>query len=155
MEIIIEGCDGVGKTTLVNKIKKHYNIDSMHLTSKDPHNFRFYKELLNKKDVIYDRHFIGEIIYSKIFNRKCCLSNCQFEKLLKYCKKNNIKIIILTTSDTTIYERLYERGSEHPKILQNINNINKQFKDIAKKYNILLIDTLEITTRRIYKWLED
>ena len=155
MEIIIEGCDGVGKTTLVNKLKKHYNIDSMHITSKDPNNYKFYKQLLKKKDIIYDRHFIGEMIYPSIFNRKQKLSNHKFKKLLKYCRKHNIKIIILTTSDSIISQRLYERGNEHIKILQNIHDINLQFKNIAKKYNIEIIDTLEVNTRTIYKWLEN
>lgn len=155
MEIIIEGCDGVGKTTLVNKLKKHYQIDSMHITSKDPNDYSFYKQLLKKKDIIYDRHFIGEMIYPKIFNRKQKLSNRKFEKLLKYCRKHNIKIIILTTGDSIISQRLYERGNEHTKILENIHDINLQFRDIANKYNIEIIDTLEVNTKAIYKWLEN
>lgn len=155
MEIIIEGCDGVGKTTLVNKLKKHYNIDSMHITSKDPNNYKFYKQLLLKKQVVYDRHFIGEMIYPSIFDRKQKLNNKQFKKLLACCNKNKVKILILTTDVDTILERLNERGNEHEKIIDNIEIINSLFLRYSQMYNIKVIDTTKINMRELYHWLEE
>ena len=52
--IIIDGPDGVGKTTLAKNLQKTFNITSfIHLTKDDPRTFEFYKNMLLKKDAVF------------------------------------------------------------------------------------------------------
>ena len=44
MRIILEGCDGTGKTTLANILAFKYGLDICHCTASDPSDFQFYKQ---------------------------------------------------------------------------------------------------------------
>jgi thymidylate kinase len=139
MRIIVEGADGTGKTTLVKELAKKYNLDSLNINRYDPNNFNFYLETLKKTNVIFDRHFIGEMIYPSIFNRKGNLKRKDFEWLLDYCKENDIKIIILYKEKNVLKKR--QKLNEYPEVLNNILKINEKFIEIAHNYEIPLIDT--------------
>lgn len=138
MRIIIEGADGTGKTTLVKKLAKTYSLDSLNINRYDPNNFNFYLETLKKTKVVFDRHFVGEMIYPEVFNRKGNLNEEDFEWLINYSKENGIAIIILYADESTLLER--QKANEYPEVLNNIIEINKRFKEIAEKYSIPLIN---------------
>lgn len=142
MKVIIDGCDLTGKTTLINKLKEYYsdNISYLHFSYKDRRDYLFYNTLLDKENFISDRHFLDELIYSTIFNRTPELTLIEFEKLITKCKQEDIKIIILTVDDNTLLNRSLERNEE-PEIINNLLFINKQFKELANKYNLALYDT--------------
>lgn len=149
MKIILEGCEGTGKTTLAQKLINKYNLDYVHITNKDPNDYMFYKQTLRKEDVIYDRHLIGEMIYPKVFNRKGNLNYKKLEKLFDFALKEKVCILILTTNIEEIKKRVAERNKYKPDfIINKLPLINQQFCDIAIKYasykNIFLIDTTKI-----------
>ena len=152
MRIIIEGADGTGKTTLVKKLAKTYGLDSLNINRYDPNNFNFYLETLKKTNVIFDRHFIGEMIYPEVFNRKENLNEEDFEWLLNYARENGIVIIILHTQEETLTKR--QKPNEYPEVLNNIIEINKRFKEIAEKYFIPLIDVEQINYDDICELIE-
>ena len=112
MRIIIEGVDGSGKSTLVAKLRQRYKLDSLHVTSKDPNTFEFYKSLMLKSDLVTDRDFIGEMIWPEIFNRKGNLNLRKFEKLVSLSNEVGAKIIVLTAPIETLISRIEERGIE-------------------------------------------
>lgn len=155
MTLIIEGCDGTGKTTLVNQLKKHYNIDSLRLTYNDPKDYNFYSRLLEKTNCIFDRHFLSEIVYANIFNRRCELTANEISELLIKMKKLNIKCFILTTDILEIQNRLNERGTEEIEVLNNIINIQSHFIQLADMFNIEIIDTTKITVPEIIERIND
>lgn len=155
MNIIIDGPDGVGKTTLVKKLKEHYNIDSIRLSYKDPKNYDFYSTLLKKTDCIFDRQFLSEIIYPNIFDRKCQLTFVEVCKLIAICKTKKIKIFILDTDIDVIKDRLDKRGNEHQNILDNIEYLQKEFKKVSETYNIEIIDTTQISFEDIIKKVDE
>jgi thymidylate kinase len=153
MKIIIEGADGTGKTTLSQKLLKHYNIKSyVHVNREDPNDYDFYKQTMKKTSVLFDRHFIGEMIYPKIFNRKQNLNTLTFEMLLEQSKKEQVKIIILYTDNFTLEERIIQKSESHEEfeeVIQNILEINRQFLEIAAKYHIEIIDTSKVSFKDI------
>lgn len=155
MNIIIEGCDGVGKTTLVTKLKEYYNVDSIRLSYKDPKDYNFYSRILEKTDCIFDRHFLSEIVYSIIFERECELNNEELNKLYKQTIFSNIPILILDTDTSEILRRLDERGNEHQTIVDNIDRIRKYFKKLSEACNIEIIDTSKISFEDIIRKVEN
>lgn len=141
-EIILEGCEGVGKTTLAEKLIKKYNLDYIHITSKDPNDYNFYKQTMRKEDVVFDRHFIGEMIYPQIYNRKGNLNKRKFNKLLKFAKKEKVHIIILTADVNVIEKRIKERNKYKPEfITTKLKQIHNKFFSIGFQNRIFLCDT--------------
>jgi len=142
VRIIVEGCDGVGKTTLAKKLAEKYNIKSyMHITRDDPNTAEFYVNTLNKTDVIFDRHFIGEMIYPKIFGRHGNLTDAGFNFILNRARQLGYRIFILYSDKETIKQRLKE--DEHNEVIENIEVINDRFIKLAMNYGIQLINTSE------------
>ena len=136
MKIIIDGNDGTGKTTLTKKLKEEVNITSyIHLSYKDPCDFYFYYYLLKKEDVIFDRSFIDEKIYSKIFNRQTYITNLMFNELYNQIIKEKIIVIICERKN-----KLYTKN-EKKEIINAENEIDNYFKMIAKKYNYIIFNT--------------
>lgn len=151
--IVIEGCDGTGKTTLCKKLAEKYGWDIVHVTSKDPNDFDFYKETLRKTNVIFDRHFIGELIYPEVYNRDPKLDYNDALWLKNYVKKTNTCVLILTTNIDEIKRRLEERGEE-PFVFDKVESIDKQFKMWAFRFNFTLVDTTKNSFEEICNYIE-
>ena len=150
MRIILEGADGVGKTTLAKILADKYNLDICHCTQYDPADYNFYKESVRKNDVIWDRHTLGELIYPTIFKRKQQITTENAMLVIRYALEFDAKVFVLTTDLETIKQRLIHRGTEDPRILYNIESINQQFINIAKVFCIPIIDTSIMTLGDIY-----
>lgn len=155
MKIILEGCDGTGKTTLAKVLADRYSLDICHCTSNDPADFDFYKQTARKENVVWDRHTIGELIYPTIFNRKMQISPEDARIVLGIAREHNGKVIVLTAEDEIIRQRLSARKvSEDPRIMENISYINEQFKFFAEYFNVHLIDTSKMTLEDIFYIVE-
>ena len=152
-KIIIEGCDGTGKTTLCKQLAEKYGLDVVHITSKDPNDFEFYKETLRKTNVVYDRHFLGELIYPKIYNRQGNLDRDDAKWFRMLCFKQNVCIIVLTTDIDEIRRRLTERG-ELKFVFDKVDSINRQFLELAKKLEIKVFDTTKDSFENICEYIE-
>ena len=155
MNIIIEGPDGVGKSTLVTKLKEHYNIDSIRLSYKDPKDINFYGRILEKTDCIFDRQFLSEIVYAPIFGRECQLSWGDVCELHKKTKDLGIKIFILDADIDEILHRINKRGDEFEEVKNNINNLRLKFLYLAEVLNIEIIDTSKIEFEDIIRKVEE
>lgn len=140
MRIIVDGNDGVGKTTLIKKLQKDLDIKSyIHLSSKDRADYDFYSALLDKQDVIFDRSFISERVYSHVLNRPFGSRLAYFEEDRLYRKAfENNYIIIIATSE----EKVYSEG-EFEAVIAKADNIDAYFEAVVNKYkdNIIRYDT--------------
>ena len=146
MRIIITGVDGAEKSTLVGKLRQKYNLDSLHLTDKDPTTFEFYKSLLLKTNLVTDGDFIDEMIWTETFNRKRSLNFRKFEKLVDLAKDINVKIIILTAPIDVLKNKLNERSIEERKeVLDNLEKIDSMFRYYAGLCNAPVVDTSDMT----------
>ena len=153
-KVIIDGCDLTGKTTLINKLIAYYNdpdLSYLHFSYRDRTDYDFYNAMLDKENFISDRHFIDEIIYPLIFNRKANLNTTEFAKLLDKCNKENIKIIILITDPSELLKRM--RDEEEPEIKNNLLKINESFIDLAKHYNLQVFDTSKDSFENIVAYI--
>lgn len=155
MKIILEGCDGTGKTTLAKMLADRYHLDICHCTAEDPKDFDFYKQTARKENVIWDRHTIGELIYPNIFNRVMQITPEDARIILGYAREHGGKIFVLTANDEVIRERLLSRNiPEDSKILNKLSYINNQFKYFAEMLCVPIIDTSKMTINEIFEMIE-
>lgn len=137
MRIIIDGNDGIGKTTLAKRLKEDLDIKSyIHLSYKDPKNFNFYANLLYKQDVIFDRSFMDEHIYSEVLDRKKALSKKAEEKLHKIVDDEDIFVIICFSE-----KKKYKEANEDQRIIDNVEKIDSYFFKKAFKHGYFLFNS--------------
>lgn len=159
MNIIIEGPDATGKTTLTNKLIKKYNMKSMHLSGDTKNDFDFHNDLLNKNNYVYDRFFMGELVYPKIYKRDPKLNFEEALKLMNKIVENGDIFIIFYASDIEILKnRIKERGGKELKYLDEIEEQNKlfiQFAWIFSAYEYNNFICIDISNEENYKYLDD
>lgn len=152
-KIIIEGCDGTGKTTLCKKLAEHYGLDIVHVTSKDPNDFDFYRQLLRKTNVVFDRHFVGELIYPVIYNRVGKLSFTGASYLRNICIEEGVVVIVLTADIEEIRKRLQVRGEE-TFVFNALPRILDQFSYLAEHLQIRMFDTSKDSFESICHYID-
>lgn len=134
MSIILEGVDAVGKSTVANDIAKKYNYQIVHSGAKEKNDLEYYKDLLlNNNNLILDRAFISEIVFSNLYNRKSKLTFSDIMSLSNIVKENNDILIIMISSDLSIIKnRLIERGE-----LDYLNEYEDQYNEFMKWIYVL------------------
>ena len=73
MLIVLEGCDGVGKSTIANNLAKVLNARIVHCTASTPNDYKFFKEIIDSsrsQNIIADRFCYGQFVYQKPSDRK-------------------------------------------------------------------------------------
>lgn len=153
MRIILEGCDGTGKSTLAKKLQQHYGIDYVHVTRGDPTTFGFYFNTLDKVKIVWDRHFIGEMIYPAVFGRMQRLTQRDFEILLDKARVENVVILVLTVDPQQLM--INNDRPEYEEVKKNLNMINDKFVTIANIYQIPVINTFKQSFEDIIKIIEE
>lgn len=154
MKIILEGCDGTGKTTLAKILAEKYGLDVCHCTQHDAKDYDFYRQTLRKENVVWDRHTIGELIYPKVFGRKQDIGTEDARLIMHYAKEEDVKVFVLTCDPEIIKKRLLGRGTEDYRIIKNYEKINHLFKFYARQFGIPVIDTTKMTLQEIFDLVE-
>ena len=73
MLYILEGCDGTGKTTLANKLKRLLDAEIIHCTAMTPNDMEFFISIAKAaadKNIIADRFCYGQFIYQQEEERR-------------------------------------------------------------------------------------
>lgn len=130
MLIIVEGQDGVGKTTFVNRLIQHIGQDIMTagqikvLHAKAPQSDAIYEYTQplesyrpklpahSRQHVICDRWHIGELVYPEVFNRPTTMTPQVRNKIELYLDSLAAVLVFITDTPQNIVERLAERGDD-------------------------------------------
>lgn len=159
MNIIIEGPDATGKTTLATKLVNKYNMNLMHLSSSTPNDYTFHDKLLNKENMVYDRFFMGELVYPEIYHRQPKLTFDESLKLMNKIVSNNDLFIVLYASDIdTLKNRLIARGGNELKYLDEIEKQNELFVKMAwcfKAFEYENFVCVDISDEKNYELLDN
>ena len=76
MLIILEGCDGTGKTTLANMLKPLLGAEIVHCTTQTPNTYGFFNNIIyaaQKKHIIVDRFCYSQFVYQEEEDRPLAL----------------------------------------------------------------------------------
>lgn len=146
--LIIEGIDGVGKTTLVEHLqsygmkKYHFDYDSKNMDL-----FSKYMKVLLEDDseLVLDRSFISEMVYGPVIRNKCKLSLEDYTKLLIAYKNARAKIIYLTAPKDVLLKRRNDEKSDYEVITNHYEELNKKYDEIME-YSSKFIDVIVINT---------
>lgn len=155
MKIILEGADGTGKTTLAKILADRYGLDICHCTQDDPGDYDFYRQTLRKENTVWDRHTLGELIYPSVFDRKQKIGPEDARLLMHYAKEEGVKIFVLTADSHTMLKRITTRGNEDPRVIVNLNSIDRLFKRYADEFRVPIIDTSKMTLQEIFNLVEE
>lgn len=154
MKIILEGCDGTGKTTLAKILADKYGLDICHCTQDDPGDYDFYRQTVRKENVIWDRHTLGELIYPVVFGRKQKISTEDARLIIHHAREDDVRIFVLTASAQSLTSRIDARGNEDARIHEKLLEIDHEFRFYANKFDIPIIDTASMTLGDIFKLVE-
>lgn len=133
MNIILEGPDATGKSTLANKLIDKYNMQYSHFPSAD---LETHLNALDSTNTVFDRFHIGELVYPEIYNREPKFKNSidDANTIMNKIVHNGDLLIIFITSDISILkQRLIDRGEYE--YLNEIEQQNLLFREYAWVFN--------------------
>lgn len=152
--IVIEGCDGTGKSTYIEKIAKSlkdkcFNVHILRMNSKNENTYTYYKNMMcfgnmvSLDYLIFDRSWISELVYSKVFRE----GNTRItkEEVIALHKEYNIDVILLENDYEKILKSLNTRGEDF--FVPSIEVI----KEISEGYLTLLSESdIKYMLKRTY-----
>lgn len=161
MNVILEGLDAAGKTTLAEKLRDKYGMSILHSTASTRNDLHYHLDLLDyRTNTVFDRFHAGEVIYPKIYGRKAKMTDAEIEEVERRIIDNNDIFIIFITSDMKIInERLIARNEVE--YLEEMDAQNTLFTEYANKFskynykNFYIIDVaLPDAYNKLDKWID-
>jgi len=147
--ILLEGCDGVGKTTFANELSKKTGYEVLRGSSFEISElgaegmFNHMMELLDKENVIIDRFMWSNIVYGNLFDYPLMTAN-QYDALIDKLDSKDSLLVYLYAPIGTINYRIDNRGDDKIK-KENINEIveyyNKELYGQFRPKIMLSLDT--------------
>lgn len=116
MLVVLEGADGVGKTTLAQILSNVLNAEVIHATRETPNDWKFFSGILDDaktRNIIMDRAFWGQFVYQTPDERH--LSYEQLDSLETRLQNEGGKLIYVCAPEDVIKARLDAR-SEIPSL---------------------------------------
>lgn len=113
MLIVLEGCDGSGKSSLAELLAKlgGTGVEVIHATRETPNNMEWFSEIMDRArfhNVVMDRAFWGQFVYQKPSERHLTFE--QLKQLEKRLKDENGMLIYVYAPERVINRRLNKRG---------------------------------------------
>lgn len=120
MLVVLEGCDGAGKTELATFLSKVLKADIIHCSTHTPNDITFFNDIIEaskgKRNVIADRFCYGQFIYQQPDERPLKDNRFTAEENLYALETsmlaNKAKVIYVTAPADVIKSRLRARGEE-------------------------------------------
>ena len=134
MLIMLEGIDGVGKTTIAELLAPILDAEIIHATRETPNDFAWFFSIINKartQNIIADRFFWGQFVYQEPEERK--LSSADLRALEYMIHKSGGKIIYVTAPRDIVEQRLKKREEK----------LSLPFETLYERYE-LLVDTAKV-----------
>lgn len=138
--IIVEGPDGAGKTTLINKLLATYK-DSKVFKFSNPKNpneeqLSMYANALvaaakECETVIFDRSWFSELVYGPIVRGTHIFNNWQLETLDNIVRGLGGGMVIYVTADiNTLWRRCQKRGETYIKTKAQLDELRLKYEEV-------------------------
>lgn len=139
MIIIVEGPDGVGKTTTIETLKKQYpEALVFHFGAPvkgEDQLLRYALPMLNNPDklIIYDRSWLSEFVYGPVMRGRyeLAIEHCRLLEALAY-KHGGGHVIYLTAPVDILWERCQERGETYIKSIKCLEQITAAYEKVMR-----------------------
>lgn len=141
MQIILEGPDGIGKSTISNYLLSIYDLDYIHNLPSDPNTLEFYLEQIKKPNCIMDRSSISELIYSYIYDRDCRM---EWDDQIEFLKHFNGYYIICYASNFEDLKTRFEARGDTDLVKKHIQELNAVYKVTAKTLSKMFNNVYDI-----------
>ena len=145
MILLVEGPDGSGKSTTINKLLEFFdNADVFTGVPRDwPMQQDYWDSLIynintEKRIAIIDRCFISELVYRTIKDDK--FNNISISDVLALLSKRYVKVLYCHTANS--YKFAKERGETYVKDIKEateIENMYKYLMKLFKRFNVCKI----------------
>lgn len=143
--IIVEGADQMGKSTFVEKLKKeiskYANVKVKHFRKNetDSCEIKYYTDDIFNNDgpYIFDRNFISELVYGKIFRGSSKINELMKKKIEAIFESNNYFAVIITRLGYEWEDRKEEYDEKGNK------EVIREFKKMPDKLNMPLIHIID------------
>lgn len=142
MLIVLEGCDGTGKSSIAKLIQAvMLDAEIIHCTAETPNDFKFFSKLIDigqYRNIILDRGMYGQFVYQSPEDRK--LSHKQLRSLEMRMLSTGAKVVHVTAMQQTVEDRLNNR-SEVP--MHTVSVLLSRFDDLFEKslMPVITVDT--------------
>ena len=130
MRLILEGPDCAGKSTMAKELAERLGLDIIKSTYYGPKTSDAYRERLACQDVVIDRCWISELIYSKYFGYPSIVDDFTDKTLCDICVKQNIPIVVMLPPIDIIIQRMMYRSDDFYSVVSpNIDAIYQDYVD--------------------------
>lgn len=113
MLIVLEGADGVGKTTIAKRLARILKAEIIHCTAETPNDGLYFASIIKmseSKNIIADRFMYGQFVYQDEHERN--LSKAGLYSLERGIAEVGGKVIYVTCPPEVAEKRLKKRGEE-------------------------------------------
>lgn len=141
MLIVLEGCDGSGKTTIANKLAKILGAEIIHCTTDTPNTVWFFRdiiELAQTRNIIADRFCYGQFVYQNPEKRQ--LNEQDLYHLELTMMNTGARVVYVDCDAPILKKRLDDRGEV---TMKSIRDIHRAYEKVFSKsiLPIINIDT--------------
>lgn len=109
----------------------------------------------NLNNIISDRSFLSELVYTYVFSRRSPMTLYDYERLMREYRQNGWQFIILNASTECLSERLNVRGDEDEYKVRNIDQLRIAYDRWAYWFNVPVIDSENLDVDKLIKDLEE
>ncbi|MFD8970767.1 hypothetical protein ACFV0C_38305 [Streptomyces sp. NPDC059568] len=145
--LVLEGCDGVGKSTLAERLSTNHGFSVVHSPRTPDHldlAARYRTILAQPGRILFDRCFLSELVYGPLHRGRSRITWTQAIDLAESVITRTGALIHLTAPPATIRQRLLARDG-HATDLNEINALTagyeQVFSTLADYTPVLTLDT--------------